>query len=30
VPVLFAADGRAWAYGYVKLLSKLYVVDGLR
>ena len=28
-PVKVAADGRAWAYTYVRVLSNLYVVDGL-
>jgi len=29
-PVRVAADGRSWAYSYVRVLSNLYVVDGLR
>ena len=29
-PVRVAADGRAWAYSYVRVLSNLYVVDGLK
>jgi len=29
-PVRVAADGRAWAYTYIRVLSNLYVVDGLR
>jgi hypothetical protein len=29
-PVRVAADGRAWAYTYVRVLSNLYVVDGLK
>ncbi len=23
-------DGRSWAYGYVRVLSNLYVVEGLK
>jgi hypothetical protein len=29
-PVRIAPDGRSWAYGYVRVLSNLYVVDGLK
>jgi len=29
-PVRLAADGRAWAYTYIRVLSNLYVVDGLK
>ena len=29
-PVRVAADGRSWAYGYVRVLSNLYVVEGLK
>ncbi len=29
-PVRVAADGRSWAYSYVRVLSNLYVVDGLK
>ena len=29
-PVQVAADGRSWAYGYVRVLSNLYVVEGLK
>ena len=28
--ILFSADGRAYVYGYTRLLSELYLVDGLR
>ena len=28
--VRVAADGRSWAYSYIRVLSNLYVVDGLR
>ncbi len=28
--VLFSLDGRSYAYGYIRLLSDLYVVSGLR
>jgi hypothetical protein len=29
-PVQVAIDGRSWAYTYIRVLSNLYVVDGLR
>jgi len=29
-PVRVAPDGRSWAYTYIRVLSNLYVVDGLR
>jgi hypothetical protein len=29
-PLRVAAGGRAWAYTYVRVLSNLYVVDGLK
>ena len=29
-PVRVAPDGRSWAYGYVRVLSNLYVVEGLK
>ena len=29
-PVRVAADGRSWAYSYIRVLSNLYVVDGLK
>ena len=29
-PVRVAPDGRAWAYTYLRLLSDLYVVEGLK
>jgi hypothetical protein len=29
-PVRVAADGASWAYGYVRVLSNLYVVEGLK
>jgi Tol biopolymer transport system component/predicted Ser/Thr protein kinase len=29
-PVRVAADGRSWAYSYVRVLSNLYVVEGLK
>ena len=29
-PVRVAADGRSWAYGYLRVLSNLYVVEGLK
>jgi len=29
-PVLIAPDGLSWAYGYVRVLSNLYVVEGLK
>jgi hypothetical protein len=29
-PVLLAADGRAYAYNYLRMLSDLYLVDGLQ
>ena len=25
-----ASDGRSWAYSYVRVLSNLYVVEGLK
>jgi DNA-binding winged helix-turn-helix (wHTH) protein/WD40 repeat protein len=28
--ILYSPDGRAYAYGYIRLLSDLYMVDGLR
>jgi eukaryotic-like serine/threonine-protein kinase len=28
--ILFSADGRAYVYGYIRLLSELYMVDGLK
>ena len=28
--ILFSADGRAYVYGYTRLLSELYLVNGLR
>jgi eukaryotic-like serine/threonine-protein kinase len=28
--ILFSADGRAYVYGYVRLLSELYLVNGLK
>ena len=29
-PVRVAPDGRSWAYTYIRVLSNLYVVDGLK
>ncbi len=29
-PVKVAADGRAWAFTYIRILSNLYVVEGLK
>jgi Tol biopolymer transport system component len=29
-PVRVAPDGRSWAYTYIRILSNLYVVDGLK
>ena len=29
-PVMVAADGASWVYGYVRVLSNLYVVEGLK
>jgi len=29
-PVRVAPDGRSWAFGYVRILSNLYVVEGLK
>ena len=29
-PVRVAPDGRSWAYSYIRVLSNLYVVEGLR
>ncbi len=29
-PVRVAPDGRSWAYSYIRVLSNLYVVDGLK
>jgi len=29
-PVRVAIDGRSWAYTHIRVLSNLYVVDGLR
>jgi hypothetical protein len=29
-PVGVAPDGRSWAYSYVRVLSNLYVVEGLK
>jgi Tol biopolymer transport system component len=29
-PVLFTPDGRSWAYSYNRILSNLYVVEGLK
>jgi hypothetical protein len=29
-PVRVAANGRSWAYTYTRVLSNLYVVDGLK
>ena len=28
--VLFSPDGRSYAYGYIQLLSDLYLVQGLK
>ena len=28
--ILFSADGRAYVYGYIRLLSELYLVNGLK
>jgi hypothetical protein len=28
--ILFSADGRAYVYGYVRLLSELYLVNGMK
>ena len=29
-PVRVTPDGRSWAYGYIRVLSNLYVVEGLK
>jgi len=29
-PIRVAPDGASWAYGYVRVLSNLYVVEGLK
>ena len=29
-PVRVTRDGRSWAYGYIRVLSNLYVVEGLK
>ena len=29
-PVRVAPDGRSWAYTYIRILSNLYVVEGLK
>ena len=28
--ILFSADGRAYVYGYIRLLSELYLVNGMK